>query len=560
MSLKKILLIGIFLVILSISNGYAFLFNDQEKIQSKDYIKNYLYASILYQQKQHNLAALNFNKIDRLEGKHSDYDIKFINSLIVNGQFDQAVKQVLKTEDKYENILLFDFIKVIHFIKAKDYDVALDLLRSLNINDLLFTELKSSLEFWILLEKADEFQKNQLIKNINSRYPTIALINQFLASNYINNANLYNIYNKKILNSDNYIRYQILSSWNEIRNNNKKKAKQILKNLLTKDKKNILLKQSYLNFEKEDFRIINFYNFSSIEDNISEIFYLFSNLYQQRDDLEFAEILLSISLDFNNKFLSNNLLRFENMIFYSNAYNFDNRILYRIKNIGSEYEWLVNYRIAANKNDLDNIKNLEKKIISDDIFKSDKYLDLANYYRIKKQFKKALEFYEKVEIESSDKLDWSFFYFKGICYERLNLWKSAEKSFKKSLSLSPRQYSVINYLAYSWLEREQNISEAKAMLEDAVKLSRWELGYIIDSLGWAYYLQGDYDKAEDLLRLAYEKTSSESEVYDHYGDVLWKQKKYLQARYVWQNALNLENIDKKRKDTIERKILNGLND
>ena len=560
MSLKKILLIGIFLVILSISNGYAFLFNDQEKIQSKDYIKNYLYASILYQQKQHNLAALNFNKIDRLEGKHSDYDIKFINSLIVNGQFDQAVKQVLKTEDKYENILLFDFIKVIHFIKAKDYDVALDLLRSLNINDLLFTELKSSLEFWILLEKADEFQKNQLIKNINSRYPTIALINQFLASNYINNANLYNIYNKKILNSDNYIRYQILSSWNEIRNNNKKKAKQILKNLLTKDKKNILLKQSYLNFEKEDFRIINFYNFSSIEDNISEIFFLFSNLYQQRDDLEFAEILLSISLDFNNKFLSNNLLRFENMIFYSNAYNFDNRILYRIKNIGSEYEWLVNYRIAANKNDLDNIKNLEKKIISDDIFKSDKYLDLANYYRIKKQFKKALEFYEKVEIESSDKLDWSFFYFKGICYERLNLWKSAEKSFKKSLSLSPRQYSVINYLAYSWLEREQNISEAKAMLEDAVKLSRWELGYIIDSLGWAYYLQGDYDKAEDLLRLAYEKTSSESEVYDHYGDVLWKQKKYLQARYVWQNALNLENIDEKRKDTIERKILNGLND
>lgn len=151
MSLKKILLIGIFLVILSISNGYAFLFNDQEKIQSKDYIKNYLYASILHQQKQHNLAALNFNKIDRLEGKHSDYDIKFINSLIVNGQFDQAVKQVLKTEDKYENILLFDFIKVIHFIKAKDYDVALDLLRSLNINDLLFTELKSSLEFWILL-------------------------------------------------------------------------------------------------------------------------------------------------------------------------------------------------------------------------------------------------------------------------------------------------------------------------------------------------------------------------------------------------------------------------
>ena len=96
------------------------------------------------------------------------------------------------------------------------------------------------------------------------------------------------------------------------------------------------------------------------------------------------------------------------------------------------------------------------------------------------------------------------------------------------------------------------------MLEDAVKLSNWELGYIIDSLGWAYFLKKDYNKAERLLKIAYEKTPSESEVYDHYGDVLWMQKKYLQARYVWKNAMNLENIQDKRKKKIENKILNGL--
>jgi len=113
-------------------------------------------------------------------------------------------------------------------------------------------------------------------------------------------------------------------------------------------------------------------------------------------------------------------------------------------------------------------------------------------------------------------------------------------------------------LAYSWLERKENIDEATRMLEDAVKLSNWELGYIIDSLGWAYFLKKDYDKAERLLKIAYEKTPSESEVYDHYGDVLWMQKKYLQARYVWKNAMNLENIQDKRKKKIENKILNGL--
>ena len=76
------------------------------------------------------------------------------------------------------------------------------------------------------------------------------------------------------------------------------------------------------------------------------------------------------------------------------------------------------------------------------------------------------------------------------------------------------------------------------MLEEAVSLSQWEHGYIIDSLGWAYFLLEDYSKAEQLLQLAYEKTPYEFEVYDHYGDVLWKNNKKIQARYVWKKLLN----------------------
>jgi len=182
---------------------------------------------------------------------------------------------------------------------------------------------------------------------------------------------------------------------------------------------------------------------------------------------------------------------------------------------------------------------------------------LANFYRIKKDYRRSLEYYNKIENLNTD-LDWTFYYFKGICYERLELWDLSEKNLKKSISLSPKQYSVINYLAYSWLERKVNIDQATKMLEDAVKLSRWELGYIIDSLGWAYFLQKDFDKAERLLKIAYEKTPSESEVYDHYGDVLWVQKKFLQARYVWHNALSLESINPEREKSIKYKIINGL--
>ena len=168
-----------------------------------------------------------------------------------------------------------------------------------------------------------------------------------------------------------------------------------------------------------------------------------------------------------------------------------------------------------------------------------------------------MDYYNKVEKIKTNH-NWSLYYFKGICYERLKKWKQSEKNLKKSISLAPKKYTVINYLAYSWLERRENIDEATEMLEDAVRLSKWELGYIIDSLGWAYFLKKDYKKAEQILKIAYEKTPYESEVYDHYGDVLWKQKKFLQARYVWKNALNLDNIEPKRKKKIKEKIINGL--
>ena len=161
-------------------------------------------------------------------------------------------------------------------------------------------------------------------------------------------------------------------------------------------------------------------------------------------------------------------------------------------------------------------------------------------------------------LDKNKSLSWDFYYYKGICYERLDNWNLAEKNFLKSLKISSKQYRVINYLAYSWLERKKNIPRAKKMLQQANELSNWKLGYIIDSLGWAYFLTNDYVEAERLLKLAYEKSPYEAEIYDHYGDVLWRLDKKLQARYVWKNALKLETIDDKIKKKIEYKITNGL--
>ena len=555
MNLKKNFIISIIFFSLSTINGNAFFLKNKNQLHSNDYIKNYLYGSILHNENQHNLAAKNLNKTIKLNGKHIEYDIKYISSLVVDRRLDEAAKLIFDTDKIYSNVFLFELIKSFYFIKHKKYNSALIQLKKVKSNDPLFLEFKNTLIFWLEIENYNK-DKIDKIKNFRSRYLSIGLINKFLSSNYINNSQLYNSYNNKVLNSDGLIRYQIFSAWNEKRLSNDKKAFEILENAISKNDKNLLLKQTIIDFKKNNNQFLSFFNPKNFNDNIAEVFYLFSNLYQQREDVDFSNMLLSLSLELNDRFVSNYLIFFENKILENKKDNFNYLLLSKLKNIGSEFSWYINYQISIHNKE-QSVKFLENSINKNDLFIKNKFFDLANFYRIKKDYRRSLEYYKKIENLNAD-LDWTFYYFKGICYERLELWDMSDKNLKKSISLSPKEYSVINYLAYSWLERKVNIDQATKMLEDAVKLSRWELGYIIDSLGWAYFLQKDFDKAERLLKIAYEKTPSESEVYDHYGDVLWVQKKFLQARYVWHNALSLESINPEREKSIKYKIINGL--
>ena len=555
MTLKRYFLIGITFILLSTTNSFSFTNSDNKKIYSSKYITNYLYGSILYDENQHNLAVNNLRKNTKLQGLHSDYDIKYVTSLVIDSRFDEAEQYISSLDKTYSDIFIFNFLKTVFYLKNQEYDQALRQLGKVKSQDRLFIELKNSLVFWIEL-KLNKKPRNILVKKFKSgRSPGITLINQFLASKYIDNNKLYKSYNFQILDSDSYVRYKILSAWNLSNEGEKKQALRILKLTLIDNDQNILLKQSFKNFSKKNYKITSFFNSKNINHNFSEIFYLFSILYQQRNDLLFSDLLLSISLEFNKNFLSNNLIKFENKLIYNPQYEFSYLFLSNLKSIGDEYLWHIKYNLIKHSKN-QQINNLLSLINTTDFFVEKKYMDLGNYYRIKKDYKSALAYYDKVE-ELNFKQDWSFYYFKGICYERLKRWKDSEKNLQKSISLSPKKYTVINYLAYSWLERRENIDEATKMLEEAVELSKWELGYIIDSLGWAYFLKEDYDKAEKILKVAYEKTPYESEVYDHYADVLWKQKKYLQARYVWKNALTLENIELERKKRIQEKIING---
>ncbi len=137
-------------------------------------------------------------------------------------------------------------------------------------------------------------------------------------------------------------------------------------------------------------------------------------------------------------------------------------------------------------------------------------------------------------------------------------YKSSDKDLIKSLEINPDAPYVLNYLAYSWLERKYKIDEAIEMLDRAYSKKKND-PYIIDSVGWGYYLIGDYLNAEKYIKKAVILMPDDPVVNDHYGDILWMLNRKLQAKYFWENVLNLESADDEMKKKIKEKLLNGPN-
>ena len=74
--------------------------------------------------------------------------------------------------------------------------------------------------------------------------------------------------------------------------------------------------------------------------------------------------------------------------------------------------------------------------------------------------------------------------------------------------------------------------------------------YIIDSIGWADYLINNYTKDKIFLKRAVELMPEDPIVNDHYGDILWKLDRKIQARYFWESVLNLKETEEEMKKNI----------
>ena len=147
---------------------------------------------------------------------------------------------------------------------------------------------------------------------------------------------------------------------------------------------------------------------------------------------------------------------------------------------------------------------------------------------------------------------------RGTSYERIGEWEKAEKDLTNSLEILPDEPYVLNYLAYSWIEKRINLEKSLEMLKRAINLKKND-GYIIDSLGWGYYVTKDYVQAAKFLQLAVKLKPQDPIINDHYADALWMLNKNIQARYVWKYVLTLDGVEKKLIKSVNHKLTFGIN-
>lgn len=165
--------------------------------------------------------------------------------------------------------------------------------------------------------------------------------------------------------------------------------------------------------------------------------------------------------------------------------------------------------------------------------------DLAGLYRRQEDFTRAFTYYDRAiaVTDAANPTLWALLHGRGICSERLKNWPAAEADFQKALEIKPNEPHVLNYLAYSWIERGERLEDSLKMLERAVELAPRD-GYIIDSLGWAHYRLGRYSLAVKYLERAVEIAPGDPTLNDHLGDAYWKVGRTREAFFQWRRALD----------------------
>ena len=559
MLLKNIkFIILIFLFYQTPVNSKSVSFDD---FNSKN-LSRYFSGIVAYENKDNSSALNFFNSSKILLDQHDPFLKRYIYSLVLENKISQAIN-IIKSNKNKNNTYYFDahLLLIIDYLKKNNLSGAYSHLiemENLISDDRVDAAILESLKDYIFT-----FKEIKILKN-KKNFGKLSSISEAFQRCYIQDDNTDAYFSKLINNPEiDYSRYIFFYLAYLIENDRIIEAKKITDDIHYINS-TLLLSQGKSWIEKGNFnQFQKVFSCRNPNDIISEFLFLISNLYSSEDSFEKSNFYLNLSNFLNPKFIFNLSLVAENQ-YLNKEYKKARKTLKKLDNKNNIfYDW---YRIkkeaqiiakeVGNNESLNFINSEFKEIVSP----NKKILfDMANFYKNFKKYDEAIIYYTQlIEIfDDNSEIKQDLLYRRGGTYERMKEYSKSDKDLQDSLKIDPDDAYVLNYLAYSWLERNIKIYDAIEMLKKAYKLESDD-PYIIDSIGWAYYLTNDYKKAEKFLKRAVELMPDDSIVNEHYGDILWKLDRKIQARYFWRNVLKMEDVDEEMLNKINKKIIEGL--
>ena len=537
-----------------------------DKFSNAKDIHNYFSGILSISDNQYEQSYSYLKKLNNLEDNHYVYSRYYQYSLVALNKFKDAAKYSTKLRNKNIDNFESNLISVVFYLKDEDFKNALFYLKKMenknqpgSVQNLLLTSLRAWINF---RNTADLNLGLTLIDTIPERFKNVKNIQKTFAYCYFDSPKTDEMFKQLTTNPDiNYSRYNFFHSNYLISKNIEDKAEQIIKSSLNNYPKNLILNQLKLDFKKKK-KFNNKFDCKKISDVIAEIFYITSNTLATQDNYMGSNFYLSLAKYLNPDFVSYKALYAENF-FFIQEYEKAKKIYNEIKKKGLVYRWHASKQIASilikqnkSKDAAKSLKKSFEEIVNPTIYE---LFDYAEFLKNNEKYEKSIEYYSKLLklINKKDTLYSQAMDGRGVAYERTNQWNKAQIDLLNSLKAYPDNAYVINYLAYTWIEKEINVKKSLKMLKKANSL-RPNDGYIIDSLGWALFKLKNYKEAKQYLESAIIYMPSDPVVNDHYADALWMNNKTLQARYYWNYVLKLEKTEEKLKKIIKQKLLFGL--
>ena len=524
-------------------------------------LSKYFSGIVAFENKDNSEALEFFNSSKILIENHDPFLKRYLYTLILENKVNKAINLV-KSNKENNNTNFFDayLLLVLDDLKRGDFEKAFDKMNN-------FSNLDNKDKFNLaILESLKQYIyvfKEKKILNDKKNFGKLSIISETFQRCFMGDTNTDKYFSKLVYDEEsNYTRYIFFYLSYLIENNRTVDAKRIVGNL---DYINttLLLSQGKSWIENENSKkLIDVFSCKNPNDIISEFLFLISNIYSSQDNFKKSNFYLNLSNFLNPKFVFNLSLVAENQ-YLNGEYQKAKNTLKNFKKKDKFYYW---YRIkkesqiiAKQGNEKESLNYIVSQFNKIDQPNNRILFDIANFYKNSKEYINAIKYYSELinSLNDDSEIKSDLLYRRGGSYERSGFHEKADKDLIDALKINPDDAYILNYLAYSWLERKYKIDEAINMLEKAYKLESND-PYIIDSIGWAYYLVNDYLKAEKFLKRAVELMPDDPIVNDHYGDILWMLDRKIQARYFWRNVIEMKNTETEMMKNINKKLIEGL--